>query len=119
MTAVSAPLRILVVEDEMTIALLIEDMLNELGHEVVGLAMRLTPAMELARSSAMDFAILDVNLDGRTSFGVAEILQQRGVPFAFATGYGPSGIDPRFAAYPVIKKPFDLGMLESALPAAA
>ena len=113
----TTPLRVLVVEDEMTIALLIEDMLHELGHEVTGLAMRLAPAVELARTKALDFAILDVNLDGRMSFAVAEVLEGRGVPFAFATGYGPSGIDPKFAAHPVIKKPFDLAALEAALPA--
>ena len=112
----AAPLRVLVVEDEMTIALLIEDMLNALGHEVVGLAMRLAPAIEFARGSAIDFAVLDVNLDGRMSFSVAEILQARGVPFAFATGYGSSGIDPRFAGHPVLRKPFDVATLKAALP---
>jgi len=116
---VVGPLRILVVEDEMTIALLIEDMLNELGHEVVGLAMRLAPAVEFARTCAMDFAILDVNLDGKTSFSVADILRERGLPFAFATGYGPSGIESRFADCPVLKKPFDIAMLKAALPPTA
>lgn len=115
----ATPLRVLVVEDEMTIALLIEDMLHDLGHEVVGLAMRLGPAAELARAKAIDFAILDVNLDGRMSFAIAEILKSRGVPFAFATGYGPSGIDPRFADCPVIDKPFDIAALQAALPSGA
>jgi CheY-like chemotaxis protein len=80
--------RVLVVEDEMTIALLIEDMLTDLGHEVVGLAMRLPQAMELAATAIVDLAILDVNLDGRMSFPVADLLSARGVPFVFATGYG-------------------------------
>jgi DNA-binding response OmpR family regulator len=112
----AGPLRVLVVEDEMMIALLIEDMLNALGCEVAGMAMRLEPALQLARASPIDFAILDVNLDGRMSFAVAEILEARGVPFAFATGYGRAGLDPRFADRPVIKKPFDMRALEAALP---
>jgi DNA-binding response OmpR family regulator len=115
----ATPLRVLVVEDEMTIALFIEDMLNELGHEVVGLAMRLSPALILARDSTIDFAILDVNLDGKRSFSVAEILEDRGVPFAFATGYGPSGIDPRFKNHPVLRKPFEISALETVLTARA
>lgn len=114
----AASLRVLVVEDEMTIALMMEDMLNDLGHEVVGLAMRLGPAAEQARTAQVDFAILDVNLDGRMSFSVAEILEARGVPFAFATGYGSAGIEPRFADHPVLKKPFDLRTLKAALPSA-
>ena len=61
-------LRILVVEDEMTISLLVEDMLTELGHEVVDLAMRLKQAEEMAATFDIDLAILDVNLDGHKSF---------------------------------------------------
>jgi CheY-like chemotaxis protein len=110
-------LRVLVVEDEMTIALLIEDMLVELGHEVVELAMRLPRALEIARTEAMDLAILDVNLDGRPSFPVAEVLDERGVPFIFATGYGPAGLAEDFRDRPVIKKPFDLRGLATAIGA--
>lgn len=111
------PLRVLVVEDEMTIALLLEDMLLDLGHEVVELAMRLPRALEVARSEAMDLAILDVNLDGRPSFPVAEVLDARGVPFIFATGYGPGGLTQEFRDRPVIKKPFDLRGLQAAIGA--
>ena len=77
--------RILVVEDEMTIALLIEDMLGELGHEVVAMAMRLPQAMEMAQRTNIDLAILDVNLDGRMSFAVADLLE---------TGQYPSSLPP-------------------------
>lgn len=87
-------LRILVVEDEMTIALMIEDMLTDLGHDVVELAMRLPRALAAARNETFDFAILDVNLDGHRSSPVAEVLIERGIPFVFATGYGSDGIDP-------------------------
>jgi CheY-like chemotaxis protein len=110
------PMRILVVEDEMTIALLIEDMLGELGHEVVGLAMRLPQAMELATMASLDFAILDVNLDGRMSFPVADLLSARGVPFVFATGYGSAGLDESYRGQvTVVKKPFRLQDLQSAI----
>jgi CheY-like chemotaxis protein len=100
------PLRILVVEDEMTIALMIEDMLIELGHEVLELAMRLPRAEELARKEDFDLAVLDVNLDGRNSFPVADILSERGIPFVFATGYGASGLESGYSAHPVVTKPF-------------
>jgi CheY-like chemotaxis protein len=107
-----------VVEDEMTIALLIEDMLLELGHEVADMAMRLPQALERARALDIDFAILDVNLDGRMSFPVAEVLIERGVPFIFATGYGALGLEPRFHEHPVLKKPFDLKALETTIESA-
>ncbi|HEX4197545.1 MAG TPA: response regulator [Caulobacteraceae bacterium] len=110
------PLRILVVEDEMTIALLIEDMLTDLGHQVVGLAMRLPQAMELAASAVIDFAILDVNLDGHMSFPVADLLRGRGVPFVFATGYGSAGLGEHYRGKAhVVKKPFRIEDLRSAI----
>ncbi|MCK8778375.1 response regulator [Rhizobium sp. NTR19] len=113
------PLRILVVEDEMTIALMIEDMLIQLGHEVVELAMRLPRAEELARQAAFDLALLDVNLDGRKSFPVADILSARGIPFVFATGYGASGLENGYSHCPVVTKPFmmeDLKTVIDSLP---
>lgn len=109
------PLRILVVEDEMTIAMMIEDMLGELGHEVIDLAMRLPQAAEIASKADFDLAILDVNLDGRKSFPVADILLKRGIPFAFATGYGAAGIEPAYARQPVITKPFVIDDLKAAI----
>lgn len=109
------PLRILVVEDEMTIALSVEDMLTDMGHEVAGLAMRLPQAIALAREAEIDFAILDVNLDGRMSFPVADILAARGIPYLFATGYGSPGIDAPYAAQHVIKKPYLSSDLQRAI----
>src|SRR6201995_5739888 len=85
--------RVLVIEDEMTIALSIEDMLIELGHEVIDLAMRLPQGLALAKGAEFDLAILDVNLDGRMSFPIADVLNDRGVPYLFVTGYGSAGID--------------------------
>lgn len=108
-------LRVLVVEDEMMIALMLEDMLLDLGHDVVGLAMRLPQALALARSAEIDLAILDVNLDGRMSFPVAAVLAERGVPFFFASGYGPDGVEPPFEDRLTIRKPFEAKDLRGAI----
>jgi DNA-binding response OmpR family regulator len=108
-------MRILIVEDEMTIALLMEDMVTDLGHEIAGLAMRLPQAMTMAENEDIDFAILDVNLDGRMSFPVADVLQRRGVPFVFATGYGSAGLEAPYKDRTVIQKPFMLSDLQSAI----
>ena len=108
-------LRILIVEDEMTIALLLEEMVMDLGHEPAALAMRLPQALEIAETERLDLAILDVNLDGRMSFPVAEVLERRGVPFLFATGYGSGGIEDAYRDRVVIQKPFSLQELERAI----
>ncbi|NQE63976.1 response regulator [Caulobacter sp. RHG1] len=108
-------LRILIVEDEMTIAMLLEDMIEALGHAVTGLASRLGKALELAAADGFDLAILDVNLDGRSSSPVAQLLRERGVPFFFATGYGRSGVDPAFADVLVLSKPFLIEELGAAI----
>jgi CheY-like chemotaxis protein len=109
------PLRILIVEDEMTIALLLEDMVTDLGHQVAGMAMRLPQALALAETAEVDLAILDVNLDGLLSFPVADVLERRGVPYVFATGYGPEGIEPAYKGHVVIRKPFVLNDVQTAL----
>ncbi len=100
------PLRILIVEDEMLVAMNIEDMLLDLGHEVAGIASRLEPALALARDGAFDVAMLDVNLAGDRSFPVADLLIERDIPFLFATGYGADGIDEKYRGHPVLQKPF-------------
>jgi CheY-like chemotaxis protein len=108
-------LRVLVVEDEMTIAFMIEDMLVDLGHSVVDVAMRLPEAVQAAKDLDLDLAILDVNLDGLRSFPVAQVLRDRGIPFAFATGYGAAGIVEPFKGCPVLVKPFMQADLERVL----
>ena len=88
-TPVLAGRRILVVEDEMMIAMLVEDMLAELGCAVVGPAHALDTALEFARTElALDAALLDVNLAGQPVFAVADALREKGVPAIFSTGYG-------------------------------
>jgi CheY-like chemotaxis protein len=112
-------LRVLIVEDEMLVAMNIEDMLLELGHEVAGIASRLEPALALARDGAFDIAMLDVNLAGDRSFPVADLLIERGLPFLFATGYGPGGIDEKYRDRPVLQKPFRAADLAAAVDALA
>jgi DNA-binding response OmpR family regulator len=107
--------RILIVEDEMLVAMLIEDAVTDLGHEVVGPAMRLETALEAAEKEAFDFAILDINLAGKTSFPVADCLVERGIPFMFASGYGAAGLSDRYRDAPVMQKPFAPHQLEAAL----
>jgi CheY-like chemotaxis protein len=107
--------RILVVEDEALVAIALEDMLLELGCSVIGPALRLEPALELARTEQLDGAVLDINLGDDRSFPVAEILSGRAVPFLFATGYGGSGLEPPFHQSPVLSKPYCLSALEEAL----
>ena len=112
-------LRILLVEDEMLVAMNMEDMLLDLGHELAGVASRLAPALELAREAAFDAAILDVNLAGERSFPVAALLAGRGIPFLFATGYGIGGVDPEWRDRPVLQKPFRQNELAAAIAALA
>jgi CheY-like chemotaxis protein len=110
----SRRLRVLVVEDEMLIAFMVQDMLADLGHETVGPAMRLQEALELARSAAIDAAVLDVNLgEGEKSFPVAD------VPFFFATGYGVQGLVDGYRNTLTLDKPFDPADLKRALAATA
>ena len=112
-------LRVLIVEDEMLVAMNIEDMLLERGHEVAGIAGRLEPALALARDGAFDVAMLDVNLAGDRSFPVADLLIARGIPFLFATGYGLGGIDDKYRDRPVLQKPFRAAELAAAVEALA
>ena len=108
-------LRVLVVEDEMMVSMLIEDMLAELGCQVVGPASRLDEALELARDAELDCAVLDVNLGGQPIFPLADVLRQRGLPFAFATGYGDAGLREVDRGSPVLQKPFREGDLARVL----
>lgn len=101
-----AGLRVLVVEDEMMVSMLIEDMLGDLGCHVVGPAARLEEALSLAENAELDCAVLDVNLGGQSTFPVADLLREKGAPFAFATGYGDAGLREVDRASPVLQKPF-------------
>ena len=111
--------RILVVEDEMMIAMLVEDMLAELGCSVVGPAHALEAALNLARTEqGIDAALLDVNLGGQPVFAVADALREKGVPAIFSTGYGDAGLRDVDRGSQVLQKPFRAGDLAKALSAA-
>jgi len=107
--------RILVVEDEPLIGMLLEDMLTDLGYEVAASASRLDDAIKVAQEQQFHAAILDVNLNGHTIFPVAEILAQRRIPFLFATGYGEKGLPEAFQQHPTLEKPFHQDALQVTL----
>lgn len=110
---------VLLVEDESLVSMLTEDILESAGCDVL-LAMRLTEALQIARRSDFDLAVLDINLGGgETSYPVAEILTKRGIPFVLATGYDRDGIDQRFQQCRRVQKPFAPQMLLEQLAAAA
>ncbi len=109
--------RILVVEDEFLIRMLLEDMLDELGYGVAAAAGRVDEAADMAKSGEYDLAILDVNLDGEDVYPVAEILNQRGVPFLFVTGYGGRGLPEPYRSRPTLQKPFQIEDLSRTLGA--
>ena len=98
--------RVLVVEDEMLIGMLLEDMLTDLGHEVASIVPRLKEALAAVERESYDLAILDVHLHGESAFPVAEALIAKGVPFIFATGYGERGLPETYRDRPVLQKPF-------------
>lgn len=98
--------RILVVEDEPLVAMLIEDLVAEGGGIVVGPASTLAAAAALIAEDRLDGALLDVNVCGREVYPLAEILARDGVPFVFVTGYGAHGHPVRYREHPTIQKPF-------------
>ncbi|MGH8191163.1 MAG: response regulator [Rhodanobacteraceae bacterium] len=108
----------LLVEDESRIAMLLRDMLEETGCEVVATAARLDDALDQATSQSFEIAVLDVNLGGKPVYPVASALLERGVPFVFATGYGSANVPQEFRSVPVVQKPFVRRQLEQALRAA-
>jgi CheY-like chemotaxis protein len=107
--------RVLVIEDEMLIGMLLEDMLVDLGYGVAGVVPKLDDALAAARGDSFDLAILDVHLHGQSVFPVADLLVERGVPFVFATGYGERGLPDAYRGRPVLQKPFAKDDLERAL----
>ena len=98
--------RILVVEDEMLVLIMIEDMLADLGCESVSTAATVNQALALIDAQIFDAAMLDMNLNGSKTFDVADALAARGVPFAFSTGYSGHDIRDGYRDRPVLKKPF-------------
>jgi CheY-like chemotaxis protein len=110
--------RVLIVEDEAMISMMIEDCLDQLGYDVVAVASRLDDGLEKARTLDIDVAVLDVNLHGKLSYPIAEILVDRHIPFIFATGYGRAGLPENLRNVLVVTKPFREQQLADALRAA-
>ncbi len=107
--------RILVVEDEYLIRMLLEDMLAEIGYEVAAAVGTVAEAKAVAEAGDFDVAILDVNLDGEEIYPVAEILAQRGLPFVFVTGYGERSLAEPYGNRPALQKPFQSEQLKNTL----
>ena len=101
-------LNILVVEDEMFIAMMVDDLLTRLGCRVVGPVSSVAEALRLAASQRLDAAVLDVNLGSEMVYPVANALTAAAVPYIFVTGYGPEGLESAHRHQPMIQKPFDL-----------
>lgn len=99
-------LRVLIVEDEIPAAMLVEDAVESGGHTIAELATNISSAIAAASTGQFDIALLDVNLNGQKAHALPVILQRRGKPFAFVTGYGEAGVLSEFADAPVVHKPF-------------
>ena len=113
----TASMRILLVEDEPILAISLQDIVEALGHRVIGPAMRIAAALELLETEAFDAAILDVNMGDGDSYEVAERLRGRGIPFLFATGYGREGIAAGYDGTAVLQKPYRETQVAEALAA--
>jgi CheY-like chemotaxis protein len=109
--------RVLIVEDEMLVSMLVEDILADLGCATIGPVSKIDQAVEVARRESFDIAFLDVNLAGQRVFPVADILAERGIPFIFVSGYGDQALEPPHHERPVVKKPFAPDALGAALAA--
>ena len=118
-TKAGANRRVLVVEDELMIRMLLDGMLTDLGHSIAAEAGSIEDAVTLAKEAEFDIAILDVNLNGQPITPVVEILINRGLPFVFATGYGARGVPEAYRATPTLQKPFQAEALAQALEAIA
>jgi CheY-like chemotaxis protein len=107
--------RVLAVEDEMLVAMQIEDMLSDLGCTSITLAATTETALDSIAETMFDLAMLDVNLNGTRSLAIAEALRDRHIPFAFATGYGEHGFDECFGDRPVLNKPYSFVQFKNVL----
>jgi len=99
----------------MLILMAIEDMLADLGCTSITAAATVAKALALIDTELFDFATLDINLDGQRSFSIAKMLSERGIPFAFSTGYGEQGVGDGYGDRPVLNKPFTPKQLAAVL----
>jgi CheY-like chemotaxis protein len=115
--SVLAGRRILVVEDEMLVVMVVEAVLDDAACQIVGPFGRLSQALKSAQEDVIDAALLDVNLHGERVFPVADALAARNIPFVFVTGYGAGGLPSRFEDSPVLTKPYRAAAVLAALTA--
>lgn len=116
MTQALSDRRVLVVEDESLVAMLLETILEDMGCTPVGPAATVDEGLTLVSGGErLDAALLDVNVAGRQVFPVAEALKARGVPFVFSTGYGEGGLPDEWRGQPTIQKPFTEAAVRDAL----
>ena len=111
-------IRVLLVEDEVMIRMMVADMVEQLGHAVAAEAGDVDRAAELAQTGLFDLAILDVNLNGKMSFPVADIIMRRRIPLIFASGYAADNFPATFSSTPELQKPFQIETLAGAMAAA-
>ncbi|HYH18925.1 MAG TPA: response regulator [Azospirillum sp.] len=104
--AVLAGRRILVVEDEALVAMLIEDTLTDLGCEVVGPVASIGEALDLVQGGAVDGATLDINLGREEAYAIAETLEARGIRFLLMSGYAPENLSAPYTRWRMLQKPF-------------
>ena len=102
---------VFLVEDEVMIRMMVADMLSELGYSIAAEAGEISEAIRLAQSAEFDFAILDVNVNGKVISPVADLITARNRPFIFATGYGSSGLPEEYRDRPALQKPFQIETL--------
>ncbi len=114
MTQPLAGRRVLIVEDESLVAMLLETILEDMGCVPVGPAANIDDGMTLV-AEALDAALLDVNVAGRQVFPVAQALRDRGVPFVFSTGYGEGGLPDEWRGQATLQKPFSEAAVRDAL----
>lgn len=107
--------RVLIVEDEALVAMLLETILEDMGCTPAGPAATVEEGLRLAAGGEVDAALLDVNVAGRQVFPVAEALRERGVPFVFSTGYGEGGLPDEWRGQPTLQKPFTEHAVRAAL----
>ena len=107
---------VLLAEDEMMVAMMLEDRLEHFGYQVLKAA-RLAKGLELAESAQIDLAILDINLAGEQSFPAALVLRRRGIPFVFSSGYDDQDVPEVWRNEKILQKPYDTRQLTAALNA--
>jgi PAS domain S-box-containing protein len=110
--------RVMIVEDEALVAMVVADALTELGYSVLGPFSRPADALAAIKDQEIDAAILDVNLAGEMVYPLADVLVARGVPIVFVTGYGIESIERRFADFPILQKPIERQSLQNIFVAA-